>query len=109
MAPGGRSSSSRLVAEQGAELDVTLTEWWGRVIHHGSCWLPTDDQGRTLDQALGELARPGSEACTARLRNPPPCPVLTGPVSPARPPRPPARSSVSSQVASFTSSDSVCR
>ncbi|GAA0896772.1 hypothetical protein GCM10009574_074660 [Streptomyces asiaticus] len=36
-----------------------------RVIHHESCWIPTGGAGLTLDQALGELARPGGEACTA--------------------------------------------
>ncbi|MFG2584198.1 DUF6233 domain-containing protein [Streptomyces malaysiensis] len=36
-----------------------------RVIHHESCWVPTGNADLTLDQALRELARPGSEACTA--------------------------------------------
>ncbi len=36
-----------------------------RVIHHEGCWIPTGEADLTLDQALDELARPGSEACTA--------------------------------------------
>ncbi|MEU8877118.1 DUF6233 domain-containing protein [Streptomyces javensis] len=36
-----------------------------RVIHHESCWIPTGDPDLTLDQALREFTRPGSEPCTA--------------------------------------------
>ncbi|MEU1944727.1 DUF6233 domain-containing protein [Streptomyces sp. NPDC059474] len=36
-----------------------------RVIHYESCWVPTGFAELTLDQALRELARPGSEACIA--------------------------------------------
>ncbi|CDR18183.1 hypothetical protein [Streptomyces iranensis] len=30
-----------------------------------SCWIPTSDADLTLDQALRELARPGSEPCAS--------------------------------------------
>ncbi|MFJ6590842.1 hypothetical protein ACIQPP_08520 [Streptomyces violaceusniger] len=33
--------------------------------HYESCWVPTGDADLPLDQALRELAHPGSEACTA--------------------------------------------
>ncbi|MEU9796392.1 DUF6233 domain-containing protein [Streptomyces sparsogenes] len=36
-----------------------------RVIHHESCWLPTDEADLSYDQALDAIARPGTEACSA--------------------------------------------
>ncbi|MGK3110634.1 DUF6233 domain-containing protein [Streptomyces sp. WAC05858] len=56
-APAGRWSVQHLPAPVGGP--------GRRVIHHESCWIPTGDPDFTLDQALRELARPGSEACTA--------------------------------------------
>ncbi|WP_413105722.1 DUF6233 domain-containing protein [Streptomyces sp. Inha503] len=56
-APAGRWSVQHLPAPAGSP--------WRRVIHHESCWLPTSDPDLTLDQALHELTRPGSEPCTA--------------------------------------------
>ncbi|MEU0924628.1 DUF6233 domain-containing protein [Streptomyces malaysiensis] len=56
-APAGRWSVQHLPAPAGGP--------GRRVIHHESCWVPTEEADLTLDQALRELARPGSEACTA--------------------------------------------
>ncbi|WP_275562402.1 DUF6233 domain-containing protein [Streptomyces sp. 5-6(2022)] len=56
-APAGRWSVQHLPAPAGGPRR--------RVIHHESCWLPTGDADLTLDQALRELTRPGSEPCAA--------------------------------------------
>ncbi len=55
-APAGRWSVQHLPAPAGRR--------GRRVIHHESCWIPTSDADLTLDQALRELTRPGSEPCT---------------------------------------------
>ncbi|MGW2331640.1 DUF6233 domain-containing protein [Streptomyces sp. NPDC001700] len=55
--PQGRWSVQHLPAPAGSA--------GRRVIHHESCWVPTDGADLTHDQVLRELARPGSEACTA--------------------------------------------
>ncbi|MGW7594338.1 DUF6233 domain-containing protein [Streptomyces rubiginosohelvolus] len=56
-APAGRWSVQHLPAPAGGP--------GRRVIHHESCWIPAGDADLTLDQALRELTRPGSEPCTA--------------------------------------------
>ncbi|MEV8062335.1 DUF6233 domain-containing protein [Streptomyces antimycoticus] len=56
-APAGRWSVQHLPAPAGGP--------GRRVIHHESCWLPAGDADLTLDQALRELTRPGSEPCAA--------------------------------------------
>ncbi|AEM85930.1 DUF6233 domain-containing protein [Streptomyces violaceusniger] len=56
-APAGRWSMQHLPAPAGGP--------GRRVIHHESCWIPTGAADLTLDQALRELTRPGSEPCTA--------------------------------------------
>jgi hypothetical protein len=56
-APPGRWSVQHMPAPAGSV--------GRRVVHHESCWIPTVDAELTHDQVLRELARPGSEACTA--------------------------------------------
>ncbi|MGP3938391.1 DUF6233 domain-containing protein [Streptomyces sp. 6N106] len=67
--PPGRPPSSIPAAPAGRwsvqHLPVPVGGPGRRVIHHESCWIPTGGADLTLDQALRELARPGSEACAA--------------------------------------------